>query len=97
MTVNADALSLSVRRRFSSPSARPVTWSVVNGMCVRGASDGQTLLFADLAKGLLSMDLRTERLQTLYKPEREGESWWGVVNVTELDEQTLLLLEWNSM
>ena len=42
------------------------------------------------------MDLRTERLQRLYKPEREGESLWWVENVTELDEQTLLLLELDS-
>ena len=94
----ADALCLSVRRRISRHSTRGVTlsdWSVC-GICVR-SSDSDTLLIADHMNGLHELHLQSPEMQTVCENlhDQKTRSEWRVVNVLEIDSNTVLLLEWD--
>ena len=64
----------------------------VTGMFVR-ANDPSALIFVDLNnRKVKQLDLRSLQMQTVYStPDDE----WMVLNVTEVDERTLLYCEWN--
>ena len=96
----ADALRLSVRRRISIHSTRGVTLSRwwVSGICVR-SSDSDTLLIADYNNGLHELHLQSLEMQTVCEnlDDQETGPVWRVVNVLEIDTNTVLLLEWTGV